>query len=163
MCSTSSGSSELKLRNRNCEVSPHMTNRRRRPDSLIRLIPPDNQRRSAFMKRCLFSLGLIVCCLSALLSALGCSSTEQKGWKLLQEDSYGNTFYYDTESVKHTSENVVTVWAKSNGARYLYEIDCKSRKARILQQDDQVVASPPWLDVGGGSSADALVYQSVCP
>jgi len=115
------------------------------------------------MKHCSFLLRLTICCIPALLLILGCSKTELTGWKLLQEDSYGNKFYYDTESVKHPSENIVTVWVKSNGAKYLYEVDCKWRKVRILQEDDKAVASPQWLDIAGSSSGDALIYKSVCP
>ena len=101
-------------------------------------------------------------CIFALSFVLGCSKTELTNWKLLQEDSYGNAFYYDTKSVKQVSENSVTVWAKSNAARYLYEIDCKNRKARILQEDDKSISNPRWTDISG-TSGDALVYKSVCP
>jgi|GEM_PF-987420 len=114
------------------------------------------------MKGCLRSVRATVFCILALFFTLGCSKTELTNWKLLQEDSYGNTFYYDTKSVKQVSENSVTVWAKSNAARYLYEIDCKNRKARILQEDDKSISNPRWLDISG-NSGDALVYKSVCP
>lgn len=112
------------------------------------------------MKRHMFSPGTAVVWMSAFLFMFGCSKAELTGWKVLQEDSYGNRFYYDAESVRRTSENSVTVWAKSNGAKYLYEIDCKNRKARILNEDDK--SSPPqWFDIAG-NSGDALVYKAVC-
>ncbi len=114
------------------------------------------------MKNYLLSMRTTAFCVSALLLMLGCSKTELTNWKVLQEDSYGNKFYYDTKSVKQASENSVTVWAKSNGAKYLYEIDCKNRKARILQEDDKSTSNPQWLDIAG-NSGDALVYKSVCP
>jgi hypothetical protein len=93
---------------------------------------------------------------------VSCSKAELTGWKVLQEDSYGNKFSYDEKSVKHTSEDSVTVWARSNAAKYLYEINCKNRKARILQENDTSIPNPQWIDIVG-HSGDELVYQTVCP
>jgi hypothetical protein len=109
-----------------------------------------------------FFIRTIAICVCAPLLLLGCSKTELTGWKVLQEDSYHNTFSYDTKSIKHTSENSIVVWAKSNAAKYLYEIDCKNRKARLLQEDERSSSSPQWFDVVG-HSGDELLYNAVCP
>lgn len=113
-------------------------------------------------KNSLFFIRTIAIWVYALLLLLGCSRTEMTGWKVLKEDSYHNTFSYDRESIKHTSENSVMVWAKSNAARYLYEIDCKNRKARILQEDNKSSSSPQWFDIVGRSEGE-LIYKAVCP
>jgi hypothetical protein len=81
-------------------------------------------------------------------------------WKVLQESTYGGTFSYDVVSVKHTERNTVTVWARADAARYLYEIDCKNKKARILQGAGPSAAE--WFPVTGGS-ADELLFHAVCP
>lgn len=112
------------------------------------------------MKTCIFSLRAAAACLSVLFLCLGCSQAVGN-WKILHEDSYGS-FSYDAGSIKQTPDNVVTVWAKSNGARYLYEIDCRNKRARILQELDTVVPSPQWFAIAA-SSGDELLYGVVCP
>ena len=54
------------------------------------------------------------------------------------------------------------VWVRSNAAKYLYEIDCKNGRVRILQEDNKSSSNPQWFDIGG-HSGDELVYKSVCP
>ncbi len=88
------------------------------------------------------------------------SAGAESGWKILQIDSYGNKFSYDAASVKKTADNKVRVSAKSDGAEYLYEIDCKSRKARILKG----LGSPgaEWFPIVSGSG-ELLLYKVLCP
>ncbi len=104
-------------------------------------------------------LGAAVLLLGVLLY-VGSASAEKSGWKILQIDSYGNKFSYDAASVKKTADNTVRVSAKSDGAEYLYEIDCKSRKARILKG----LGSPgaEWFPIVSGSG-ELLLYKVLCP
>ncbi|MGO9380030.1 MAG: hypothetical protein ACLPN1_03055 [Dissulfurispiraceae bacterium] len=95
-----------------------------------------------------------------LLVMLSCSNAELTGWKILQEDTYGNNLSYNAESVKHTEDHV-TVSVRSNSTKYLYEIDCKNGKARIVQEDGKSSSNPQWFDIVG-QSGDELVYKAVC-
>lgn len=110
------------------------------------------------MKRHACLTGTTLICLCAFMSCLGCATAERSDWRVLQDDSYGNKFSYDSESVKHTSAGTVTAWAASSGARYHYEIDCKNKKARILEGAG---AEQKWFDVVSGSG-DELLYNAVC-
>jgi hypothetical protein len=102
----------------------------------------------------------IVCCLGVILWSPGLAGAEREDWKVLQEDSYHNKFSYDEASVKRTAGNTITVSAKSNGAKYLYEIDCKNKKARILQGLGS--AGPEWFAISGGSG-ELLLFNALCP
>lgn len=99
-------------------------------------------------------------CLAFFMLSAGCATNASAVWKTLQEDTYHNTFSYDTGSVEHTPANTVKVMASSNGAKYLYEIDCTAKKVRILT--DHSVEPPQWLNIEGGSG-DQLLYDAVCP
>lgn len=111
------------------------------------------------MKTHLSSLRAIVC-LGAFLWCLGLAEAEGADWKVLREDSYGNRFSYDAASVKQTASNTITVWAKSDGAKYLYEMDCKNRKARLLEGNGSTGSG--WFPIANGSG-DELVFKAVCP
>ena len=91
---------------------------------------------------------------------LGLASAEagRADWKVLQESSYGDTFSYDAASVKHTESNTVTVRAKTQSSEYLYEIDCKNKKARL---PEEAGAGSVWFNITGGE--DELLYKTVCP
>jgi len=102
-----------------------------------------------------------IICTYIFLVMLSCSKAELTGWKVLRQDTYGNTFSYDTESVKHTGDRV-TVWVRSNAAKYLYEIDCKDGRVRIIQEDEKSYSNSQWYDIRG-LSGDELVYKAVCP
>lgn len=102
----------------------------------------------------------VTVCLAFFMFSSGCATNESAAWKTLQEDTYKNTFSYDTGSVEHTPANTVKVMASSNGAKYLYEIDCKAKKMRILS--DRGVEPSQWLNIVG-RSGDQLLYDAVCP
>jgi hypothetical protein len=103
------------------------------------------------------SAGIFI--LVCLTLSSGCATDDKAVWKTLQEDAYNNRFSYDTRSVERTPSNTVKVMANSNGAKYLYEIDCKAKKMRILA--DQSVQEPKWIVISGGG--DQLIYNEVCP
>ncbi|HMK55288.1 MAG TPA: hypothetical protein VK448_01470 [Dissulfurispiraceae bacterium] len=97
-------------------------------------------------------------CLGFIALASGCATGDRSAWRTLQEDSYNNGFSYDAASIEQTSSNTVKVMANSNGAKYLYEIDCKAGKVRII---DRGAESSQWSDVATGS-ADKLLYDELC-
>lgn len=97
-------------------------------------------------------------CLGVFLY-LGLVEAERVDWKILRQDSYGQKFAYDAASVKQTTSNTMTVWTKSDGAKYLCEIDCKNRKARLLEG---LGAGAEWFVIAGGSD-DELLFKAVCP
>ena len=105
-------------------------------------------------------ISTVIVCLVFFMLSSGCATNESSTWKTLQEDTYHNTFSYDTRSVEHTAANTLKVMASSNGAKYLYEIDCTPKKMRILT--DHGVEPPQWLNIVGGSG-DQLLYDAVCP
>ncbi len=111
------------------------------------------------MKCRLVILNIIGLLLGAFLYT-GAFGVERTDWKVLQEDSYHNTFSYDAASVKRAADNVVRVSAKSNGAEYLYEIDCKNKKARILEGAGS--AATDWFPIMSGSS-ELLLSDTLCP
>ncbi len=98
--------------------------------------------------------------MGVVLLCLGWAEAEQANWKVLQKSSYGGTFSYDAASVKHTESGTITVWAQSDATKYLYEVDCKNNKARILQGLGS--SASEWLNITSGSG-DELVYKAVCP
>lgn len=111
------------------------------------------------MKSYLSFLQAAIGCLIVFLF-LGSAVAGQADWKVLREDSYHNKFSYDAASVKHTASDTVTVWAQSDAAKYLYEIDCKNRKARLLEGVGS--AESKWFAIQNGSGDD-LLYKAVCP
>jgi hypothetical protein len=104
-------------------------------------------------------LRVAVVCVGAFLWWLGPAEAERADWRVLQESSYGDTFSYDAASVKHTEGNTITVWAGTQSSRYLYEIDCKNKKARLLEGAGASAAE--WFTISGGE--DELLYKAVCP
>jgi hypothetical protein len=105
-------------------------------------------------------LRAVTVCLSVFMLSSGCTTADKSNWKVLQEDAYHNKFSYDTGSVERTSTQTIKVWASSSGARYLYEIDCRSKKMRILE--DHGVDQNRWIDIMS-NSGDQLLYNEVCP
>ncbi|MFI5295445.1 MAG: hypothetical protein ACHQ0Y_10520 [Thermodesulfovibrionales bacterium] len=103
----------------------------------------------------------IICmvCMGAFLWCLGSAEAGQADWKVLQQSTYGDTLSYDAASVKHTESNTITVWAKTQSSEYLYEIDCKNKKARFLEAAG--AAGSEWFTITGGG--DELLYKAVCP
>ncbi len=98
-------------------------------------------------------------CMGAFPWFLGSADAERADWRVLQESTYGDTFYYDAASVKHSEANTITVWAGTQNTKYLYEIDCKGKKARLLEG---VGAEPAkWFNISSGE--DELLYKTVCP
>lgn len=90
----------------------------------------------------------------------GYAGAAQENWKVLREDAYRNRFAYDAASVKRTPAGTITVWAESTGAKYLYEIDCKSRKLVILEGPG--AAPQRWFPLMA-NSADEMLFNEVCP
>lgn len=105
-------------------------------------------------------LSRVTVCLVCFVLSPGCTTTDKSSWKVLQEDAYHNKFSYDTGSVERTSTQTIKVWANSSGAQYLYEIDCRSKKMRILEGH----GTDPnrWIDIMS-NSGDQLLYNEVCP
>ena len=103
-------------------------------------------------------LRVTIMCLGAFLLWLGFAEAERADWKVLQESKYGDTWSYDAANVKNTETNTILVRAGTQSSTYLYEIDCKNKKARLLEgagADKSV-----WFNVMG---ADELLYNAVCP
>jgi hypothetical protein len=99
--------------------------------------------------------------LVSLLFWTGCAAPERPekaGWRVLQGSSYGGKFSYDPGSLKPASPGTVTLQAATESAQYLYELDCKNRKARILEKAE---SSSAWMDIAAGS-AEELLYDAVC-
>ena len=109
------------------------------------------------MKTCLLFISAAIVCLAAFLP--GCATTDKSDWKILQEDAYHNRFSYDMKSVERTPAGTVKAWASSNGSKYLYDIDCKNKKMRILEGHGADPAQ--WFDVLS-NSGDQLLYDEVC-
>lgn len=111
------------------------------------------------MKTHLSLLRAAIVCLGAFLWCLGPAEAERQDWRVLQQSTYGDTFSYDAMSVKHTESDTIIVWARSNAGKYLYEIDCKNKKARLLEGAGS--SAPEWFNITSG--ADELIYKAVCP
>lgn len=107
----------------------------------------------------LLFMSAAIVCLVAFLSFHGCVTADKSEWKVLQEDAYHNRFSYDTKSVERTPAGTVKVWASSNASRYLYDIDCKNKKMRIL--DGHGADPTRWFDILS-NSGDQLLYNEVC-
>ena len=97
-------------------------------------------------------------CMGVFLWCFGFAEAGQADWKVLQDSKYGDTWSYDAASVKNTESNTVMVRTKTQRTEYLYEIDCKNRKARIFEKAGD--AGSAWFDIKG---ADELLYKEVCP
>ena len=104
-------------------------------------------------------LRVAIACVSVFLWYLGSVEAERADWKVLQQSTYGDTFSYDAASVKHTEGDTITVWARTQSGRYLYEIDCKNKKARILEGAGDTASG--WFNISGGG--DELLHKAVCP
>ena len=109
------------------------------------------------MKTCLSYTALA--CLVVFLSGFACSTAEHTDWKVLQQASYGKSFSYDAGSLKSTSADTFTVWADSSGTKHHYELDCRNKKARILEGPAGTEST--WFGITG-NSGDALLYNEVC-
>lgn len=112
------------------------------------------------MKSCLPFLMIAIVFLGVFSWSPGLAGAEREGWKVLQEDSYHNTFSYDAASVKRSARDTITVSARSNGAEYLYEIDCKNKKARIIEKNGSTGSK--WFAILNGSG-ELLLFNAVCP
>jgi hypothetical protein len=104
-------------------------------------------------------LRLAIVCVGAFLWCLSSAEAERADWKVLQQSTYGDTFSYDAASVKHTEGNTITVWARTQSGKYLYEIDCKNKKARILEGAGATASE--WFNISGGG--DELLHKALCP
>src|ERR1700690_2662896 len=111
------------------------------------------------MKTCTSYVTLALACLAVFFSWSGCSTTDKTGWRVLQQSTYGSSFSYDAGSLKRTSADTLTVWAEANGGKYQYELDCRNKKARILEGPGTTVSA--WFGIVG-NSGDALLYNEVC-
>lgn len=96
------------------------------------------------------SMTVFMCC-------PGFAGAERADWKVLQQSTYGDTFSYDAASVKQTESKTITVRTRTQSAEYLYEIDCKNKKARLLEG----TSGSGWFNILGGE--DELIYKAVCP
>ena len=103
-------------------------------------------------------LGVTIICMGAFLWWLGSVEAGQDDWRVLQQSSYGDTWSYDAASVKNTETNTLTVRTRTQASEYLYEIDCKNKKARLLEGPG--AAGSGWFNIVGG---DELLYKAVCP
>jgi hypothetical protein len=114
------------------------------------------------MKIKMFLVEVTIICVGAVLLCLGPTQAGQENWKVLQPSTYGDTgtFSYDAASVKHTKSDTITVWVRSDAGKYFYEMDCKNKKARIIEGTGS--GAPEWFNIAAGS-ADELVYKAVCP
>jgi hypothetical protein len=110
----------------------------------------------------LFFAEITIICVGVVLLSLAPVLAGQENWKVIQQSTYGDTgsFSYDAASVKHTDSGTITVWTRSDAGKYLYEIDCKNKKARIVEGVGS--GAPEWFNIAAGS-ADELVYKAVCP
>jgi hypothetical protein len=101
---------------------------------------------------------MTIICIGAFLWSCGSAAAEQANWKVLQQSTYGDTWSYDTASVKNTGSNTITVRTRTQSSAHLYEIDCKNKKARILEGVGADGSS--WFNIVGG---EELLYNAVCP
>jgi hypothetical protein len=99
-----------------------------------------------------------IVCMSAFLWCLGSAEAGRADWRVIQESSYGDTFSYDAASVKHTESNTIRVRAGTQSSKYLYEIDCKNKRARLLEGVGASAAE--WFTISSGG--EELLYKAVC-
>jgi len=125
---------------------------------LIAVLDRTNNREKQ-MKAYLFFRRAAIVCIGIFLWVSCIAEAGQADWRILRQDTYGGTFYYDVASIRRTENNTITVWARADVGAYLYEIDCKNKKARILQGLEP--APSEWFAIIGGTS-DELVYDAVC-
>jgi hypothetical protein len=97
--------------------------------------------------------------MGALLWCLDFAEAGRADWKVLQQSTYGDTLSYDAASVKHTESNTKTVRSRTQSSEYLYEIDCKDKKARLIEGAG--AAGSAWFNITGRE--DELLYKAVCP
>lgn len=100
----------------------------------------------------------VISFMCVFLSWVCTSAAAKEEWKVLQQSSYGDTFSYDAASIKHTDGNTVTVRAGSDSSKYLYEIDCKNNKARLLEGTGANASE--WFNILG---VEELLRKAVCP
>ncbi len=99
-----------------------------------------------------------IVCLCVFSWCPGIAGAERADWKVLQQSTYGDTFSYDAASVKRKEGDTVTVWARTSGAKYLYEVDCKNKKGRLLEGAGPTASE--WFNITSG--VDELLYKAVC-
>ncbi len=104
-------------------------------------------------------MSVAVMCTFLILWCFALAEAGSADWKALRQSTYGDTFSYDAASVKHSGSNTVTVRAGTQSSEYLYEMDCKNRKARLVEGAG--AAGSGWFTIAGGE--DALLYRAVCP
>lgn len=102
---------------------------------------------------------MYVICIGAFSWGLASAEAAGADWKVLQQSTYGDTFSYDASSVKHTENNTLTVLTRTQSGQYLYEMDCKNKKARLLEGAG--ASQSVWFNITGGE--DELLYKAVCP
>jgi hypothetical protein len=103
-------------------------------------------------------LQVTVFCMGVFLWGLGFAAAEQADWKVFQQSTYGDTWSYDAASVKKTENNTIMVRTRTQASAQLYEIDCKNKKARLLEGAGAEGLS--WFNIVGG---EELLYKAVCP
>jgi len=85
------------------------------------------------LKMLQFPKCIMLVAISTFISMTGRTATHQSTGTLLQESSHGGRFSYDPRSREQTAVNTFLVRAVTHSAKYLHEIACTAKKARILE------------------------------
>ncbi len=100
---------------------------------------------------------IYIVCMIVFMWGTGLADEGRAEWKVLQQSTYGDTLSYDAASIKQTESKTITVRTRTQSSEYLYEIDCKNKKARLPDG----TGGSGWFNILGGE--DELLYKAVCP
>ncbi|MGC2063899.1 MAG: hypothetical protein WA610_13050 [Thermodesulfovibrionales bacterium] len=104
-------------------------------------------------------LSTIVLLISAALFLLPEDAAWAADWRLIRQNTYGVTSYYDAASVKRLEDKVVSFRARLGAGEYQYEMRCGKNEARLIEDKDS--EGQKWFNIANGSDEE-LIYQAVC-
>ncbi len=115
------------------------------------------------------------CLLAAVLTFISCK--KEKQWVQYYKDSANALYYYDTKSIYHLSNKLVSVrvWVSYSGNNLLekesvnlMEIDCfqkmqRAAELRTLLRDGRSIRTPgtSWRNIRPGTAGEAL-EKNIC-
>ena len=116
------------------------------------------------MAAAFFRLILLLSMTMVLLSVFLVSPPAARGdagWRLIRQSTYGDSTYYDAASVKHQEGQVVSVRTRFGAGKYLYEMRCGKKEARLIEERKIGGPDAGWFPIVSGSDEE-LIYLEVC-